>query len=69
SFGDPAHLAGYGWYYSGVDVRRGTIITDITVSTYQLRTGSDAIYDTYSVTGDTERVYLTNGYARVVMWR
>ncbi len=52
SFGDPAHLAGYAWYYSGYDVRRGTIVSDITASTYKLRTGGDAIYDTYSATGD-----------------
>lgn len=71
--GEPAHLGGWMNSNDADNCGRGTMITDITTTAYNLRTGCRgadvSVFDTYPANQGNQRVNFDNGYARVMMWK
>ena len=63
------HQAGFVWWISS-EGGRGTIVSNVTDSSVVIRTGNSPfcpIYDTFYLTGASNRVCLASGVARVVV--
>jgi hypothetical protein len=65
------YIGGAMWQYLDGEGGRGTVVTDLTSSSLKIRTGRSSacpVFDTYLINAGSNRVCLSSGYARVLVW-